>query len=145
MEIAVYITIGLVIGAVIGWLVAKSKTNAAIQFAKDAAQQSLSAMEVEFASYKATTAAELKNEKDNIVAKNEEIRELNKSIVKNQEEIKALNNQLATATANHQAAIDTSISKAQEIEKLKKSWQSLEKKEILIIVCWQLHKLIIIR
>ena len=120
MEIIIYIIIGILAGAIIGWLLAKAKSGANAQAEKDAAQQKLSAIELEFAGYKATAIAELKTANDQIKSKSDTIDELSRSIASNQEEIKTLNNQLATATANHQAASESVIAKGQEVEQLKK-------------------------
>lgn len=120
MEIIIYIIIGIIAGVIIGWLLAKAKSGAEVQAEKDTAQQKLSAIELEFAGYKATAIAELKTANENLKSKTDTIDELSRSIASNQEEIKTLNNQLATAIANHQAASESVIAKGQEVEQLKK-------------------------
>ena len=54
MELILYIAIGIIIGAVVGWLIAKAKTTSAMQVEKDAAQQKFVELEKEFVGYKAT-------------------------------------------------------------------------------------------
>lgn len=56
-----------------------------------------------------------------------EISALNQTIEQKQREHNELNNQLATATANHTAAIDTLDTKAKEIEQLKNDYADIRK------------------
>lgn len=104
MELILYITIGITIGAVLGWLLAKSKTLSAIQVLKDEALYKYSELEKEFIGYKATAISQLNTAADNLEAKTIEITGLKQTIDAHTKEVAALSNQISTANGDLKAA-----------------------------------------
>lgn len=125
MEIIIYIIIGIAAGTIIGWLLAKAKSSSAVQAEKEAAQQKFSALELEYAGYKATAIVELKTANDQVKSKSDTIDELSRSIAVTQEELKELNSQLATTAASYQAATESLTVKSREMEQLKKDIETI--------------------
>lgn len=127
MEIGLYIVIGILIGAVVGWLLAKSKTASAIQAEKDTAQLKYSELEKEFVGYKATNASQLKTATENLDAKNTEIASLKQAIETNAKELSTLNNQVSTAKADLRAANQTVLDKIKAIEAITEELKAAKK------------------
>lgn len=127
MEIILYIAIGIIIGAVVGWLLAKSKTASAIQAERDTAQLKYSELEKEFIGYKATATSQLKTATENIDAKNIEIAGLKQAIEANAKELSTLNNQVSTANADLRAANQTVLDKIKAIEAITEELKAAKK------------------
>lgn len=119
MELILYISIGIIIGAVVGWLIAKAKTTSAIQVEKDAAQQKFSELEKEFVGYKATVTTQLKTANENLEARLKEVAGLKQTIQTDALEISTLNNQLSTANADLRATIQTILDKNVALDSVK--------------------------
>ena len=112
------IAIGIIIGGLIGWLLARAKSNTLLQSEKEAAQQKLNELDKEFVAYKATTSAQLQTAMKDIDEKLKEINDLkdiNKEIII---ERYALNDLLSTTTANLKAANQTILDKISDIVSL---------------------------
>ncbi len=114
-----YILIGLVAGAIIGWFVAKSKNISVFQNEKEIAQQKYNTLENEFVAYKATSIAQLQTAKENAEEKQKDINSLKTNLQENASAFQNSNNQLSTVSANLQASNQTVIDKNKEIESLK--------------------------
>jgi DNA recombination protein RmuC len=127
MEIVLYIVVGLLFGAVVGWLLAKAKTASAIHAEKEAAQQKYSELEKEFVEYKATNASQLKTANENLVAKSNEIVGLKETIEANAKQISTLNNQVSTANADLRAANQTILDKIKAIEAITEELKAAKK------------------
>lgn len=127
MEIILYIAIGIIVGAVVGWLLAKSKTSSAIQAERDTAQLKYSEIEKEFVGYKATATSQLKTATENIDAKNIEIAGLKQAIEANAKELSTLNNQVSTANADLRAANQTVLDKIKAIEVITEELKAAKK------------------
>ncbi len=119
MEIILYIAIGIIIGAIVGWLFANAKATSAIQAEKDAAQQKYVALEKEFVGYKATTTSQLQTANENVDARQSEIVGLKQAIQATALELSASNNQVSTAKADLRAANQTILEKNAAIEAAK--------------------------
>ena len=119
METLLYITIGIMMGGAIGWLIAKAKINEALQAEKQTAQQRYNELDKDFASYKATTSAQLQTADVNLSEKQKELIALDNTVKKKENELASSNNQLATATANLLATHQTINEKNKEIETIK--------------------------
>ena len=119
MELILYIVIGIIIGAVLGWLIAKAKTTSAMQVEKDAAQQKFVDLEIEFVGYKATATSQLKTANENAEARLKEIAGLKQTMQSDALELNNLNNQLSTSNADLRAANQTIIDKNVALEALK--------------------------
>ncbi len=119
MEIVLYIAIGILIGAVVVWLIAKAKTTTAMQLEKDTAQQKFVELEKEFVGYKATATSQLQMTNDNVEARLIEIAGLKQTIQADALELNTLNNQLSTANADLRAANQTILDKNAAIEAIK--------------------------
>ena len=118
MEI-LFVAIGITVGVLIGWLLAKTKLNASIQTEKENAQLKLNELEKEYVAYSATATSQLQTSNENLTVKQNEKDALNQSFKELTTELTALNNQFSTVTANLQAASQTIIDKNKEIETLK--------------------------
>lgn len=127
MEIILYIAIGIIIGAVVGWLLAKAKTASAIQAEKDAAQLKYTELEKEFVGYKATASLQLKTAADNLDAKAVEIAGLKQTIEANAKELSTLNSQVSTANADLRAANQTVLDKNKAIEAITEDLKAAKK------------------
>jgi DNA recombination protein RmuC len=129
MEIVLYIAMGLAMGVILGWLLAKGRSTATIQTEKDAAQRKYTELEKDFVAYKATANAELKTAKDYIHAKTAEIDDLKQTNKSISLELAAINHQLSSANADLRAANQTIMDKNSRIEsideELKKTKQEL--------------------
>lgn len=119
MENILYIAVGILVGAVVGWLLAQAKVGSAIQAVKDVTQLKYSELEKEFVGYKATTTSQLKSVTDIVEAKTAEITGLNQTIEAKVKEIAALNSQVSTANADLRAANRTLLDKNETIEGIK--------------------------
>lgn len=127
MEIILYIVIGILIGAVLGWLLAKAKTASAIQAEKESAQLKYSELEKEFVGYEATTTSQLKTAADNLEAKGAEITGLKQTIEANAKELSTLNNQLSAANADLRAANQSILDKNKAIDEIIEELKSAKK------------------
>jgi len=120
MENILNIAIGIAVGAVVGWLLAKAKVASAIQAEKDAAQLKYSELEKEFVGYKATTISQLNSATDIVEAKTAEITGLKQIIDANAKEVAVLNNQVSNADADLRAVDITLLDKNETILGIKK-------------------------
>ena len=127
MEIIEYIAIGIIIGTVVGWLLAKAKTASAIQAGKDEAQLKYSGLEKEFVGYKATATSQLNTATDNLTAKSKEIADLKQTIEANAKDFTALNSQVSTANADLRAANNTILDKNATIEEITEELKAAKK------------------
>ncbi|MES2795443.1 MAG: DNA recombination protein RmuC [Bacteroidota bacterium] len=119
MEIGIYIAISLIIGIIVGWLIAKAKTTSTIQAAKDLSQQKYSELEKEFVGYKATANQQLQTADVNLDAKLKEIEVLKQTIQSKASELANLNNQVSTSNADLRAANQTLLDKNSAFEVIK--------------------------
>lgn len=119
MEI-LFIIIGIAIGGVIGWLVAKSKSNVSVQSEKELAQQRFNALEIEFAGYKATATGDLKASTEKLEEKQKTIVEQHTAIQGKESELTETKDLLSTANANLDSAKLTLQEKGNDITGLKK-------------------------
>lgn len=119
MGLILYIGIGIIIGAVVGWLIAKAKTTFTIQVEKDAAQQKFSELEKEFVGYKATASTQLQTAYENLDVMRKEIAGLKQTIQTDTLELSTLNNQLSMANADLRAANQTILDKNVTLEAVK--------------------------
>ncbi len=126
-EIGLYIAIGMVIGAVVGWLGANAKTVSAIQAERDAAQLKYSELDKAFESYKATTELQLSTATGSLNARAEEIAGLKKTIEANADEAANLNKRLSTANADLRAANQTILGKDNDVKTFKEDLKTTQK------------------
>ena len=119
MNELIYISIGVIAGIVIGWLIAKLKTNAAIQTEKELASQNYNTLDKEFSSYKATTANQLTTANDKVKEKQDAIDGLTTKLNDLAETEKQLNTEKSTLAAQLESANQTIIDKGDDITKLK--------------------------
>ncbi len=119
MELILYIAIGIFLGAVVGWLIAKAKTTSAMQIEKDAAQLKFNELGKEFVGYKATATSQLQTANENLEARLKEIAGLKQTILADVLDLNNLNNQLSTSNANLRAANQTILDKNAALEGIK--------------------------
>jgi DNA recombination protein RmuC len=108
------IVFGIVIGGIVGWLMAKAKTTSLIQSERDIAQANLNGLEKELVGYKATTSAQLQTLNDNLSEKQKEINALKEVVKELTLERNQISDQLSTVTANFTAANQTILEKNQD-------------------------------
>lgn len=126
-QLIIPIILALFFGITITWLWVKTNYNKQLQSTKDAAQVQYASIEKEYIGFKAYADTQLVAASKAEQQLKAEISALNQTIEQKQREHTALNNQLATATANHKAAIDTLDTKAKEIEQLKNDLTAIRK------------------
>ena len=119
--------VGLFLGVLITRLLAKAHFNKQIQITKDSAFQQYTILDKEYASSKATAAAQLAAAAFSEEVLKSNIQSLQKKTDEKQQEIISFNLQLATAKANHHAVNETLSIKLQEIEQLKKEATEIRK------------------
>src|SRR5579863_5752185 len=125
MEILVYILIGIVIGAIAGWLFAHARINSSIQLVKDDALQRFNDLEKEYVGYKATTISQLQIAEDNLKEKIKEIADFKETIKSANSEISDLNTELSTVTANLKAGNQTISEKNKDLEAVKEELKKI--------------------
>ncbi len=119
MEIILSVA-GVLIGLIIGWLIAKSRINATIQVEKDKAQEKFNALDKEFGAYKATVDSEMKALSEKISDRQEIITGQQNKIAEYENTISGLKDLLSGANANIEFAGKTIEEKANDIIILKK-------------------------
>lgn len=124
MEIIVYIAIGIIIGMVVGWLLAKVKIASAIQAEKDVAQLKYSELEKEFVENKANSAAILSNANQTIQEKNTSLGEIKEELKLTIKELSETNQKLATSKATNEALNEKLQTQKEEIEALGKKFNT---------------------
>ena len=124
MEIILYIATGILIGAALGWLLAKGKTTSSIQAEKDAANQKFFELEKEYFNHKANSAAELKAAHEKIQDKNIAIDDFKEEIKAIKDELSNANQQLATANATNESLNDRLEKQKEEMEALGKKFNT---------------------
>jgi DNA recombination protein RmuC len=101
MEILVYIASGIIIGAVVGWLWAKTKTAMAIQTEKEIAAEKYNNLDRDFFEYKANALAEIKRITKDLEDKINDLQSLKEDIKTGQKDLNATKEQLANANAKN--------------------------------------------
>ncbi len=119
MEIILIIA-GFATGGVVGWLAAKANSNAAVQAAKDQAQQRISGLEVDFSAIKATAESEQRSANEKLQARQQTIEEQQAVIREREQSVSDLRDTLAKANANLEAVRRMLEEKGEEIALLKK-------------------------
>ena len=119
MQEMIYIIIGIAIGGIVGWLLAKTRNNSSLQSEKDNAQKQYKDLEIAFASYKATAESQLQSANNQISEKQQENNSLRESLRDYTKDIAEINNLLATSSAQLSSAMQTIADKNKEIESLK--------------------------
>lgn len=112
------IIIGIFSGGLIGWLIANAKATTLVQSEKESALLKINELEKEWVAYKATTMAQLQTAYDNLNERLSEVSALkdnNKEVLLDRNQ---LSDQLATVTANLNAANQTFLEKNLEYKSL---------------------------
>ena len=120
METYIFLVIGLVVGVVIAWLLAKNKFSSTLQGQKDDAVLKYNALEKDFAVAKTELESQINALKTDLVKKEKEFNDLQ---IKNQETGQKLtdkSDEFSTISANLSAANQTIEEKKSDIEILKK-------------------------
>lgn len=120
METIFYISIGVLIGSLIGWLLSRFWVNTSIQNERQLAQSKYVELEKDYVGYKATAITQLQALREVLTEKESGIRSLNETLNAKISELNEIKNKVATATANLQAANNTVVDKNKEIDSLNK-------------------------
>ena len=126
MEIILYLIVGIAIGAIIGWLIGKSKGRTEWEQKNALARQQYADLEKELVSYRATQAAQLHNMQEQLQAKAGELTALQISTRENQQQLAESGALLAGARADLGAANQLIQDKQKAAEKLTEELRSLK-------------------
>lgn len=107
----IYIPIGILVGAIFGWLLAKAKATAAAQAEKVTAVQKYAELEKTFDVYKATANAQLTTANEHLGEQTKELVGLKQNIQTEAAALATLNNLFSTAKADLRAAQQTIVEK----------------------------------
>jgi DNA recombination protein RmuC len=107
METIIYLSIGIITGALIGWLISRSQSTRLIQTEKDQAQIRFNELEKELVGYKATASSQITALNATIDLKNNDITALKILRESIEKELSDLNKQLSTSNADLKAAYQT--------------------------------------
>ena len=107
MEIIIYVVSGALVGIFIGWFAADAQTELAVQVEKDAAAKRFSALDKEFADYRATINTTLETTIESLNEKSLEINVLKDSSHILASNLLSLNNELSAAKADLERAMQT--------------------------------------
>lgn len=119
MEIILSVA-GLLIGIIIGWLFAKSRSNATVQAEKEKASEKYIALDKEFGAYKATADSEMKAVSEKLTDKQAIIAEQQSKIAEYENTLSGLKDQLSVANANLEFAVKAIEDKTNDITAAKK-------------------------
>lgn len=116
METVGFIILGILLGAAIGWFIAKSTATNLLQKEKDNSQLKYGELEKEFVAYKATSTSQLQTAAENLESKEKELESAKETIKNMTTDLTDLNIKFSTANANLNAAYQTITDKNKEIE-----------------------------
>lgn len=126
MEIIVYLIAGLVIGALIGWLLSKSTSRTEWEKKHAVSQQQYSELEKEFVGYRATQTAQLNNAQQQLQEKITELTTVQQQVKESQVQLAASESSFAGATADLRAANQLIQDKYKELAALKEELLSVK-------------------
>lgn len=119
MEIAFNIFSGIVIGVIIGWLFARTRSNAARQKDIETSQNKISECEKEYIGYKATMTSQVQALHERLKEKQIDNEKLSLDVKEKAMALGDANGKLSTSDANLQASQKTISEKVSEIASLK--------------------------
>jgi len=119
MEIILLIA-GVAVGGILGWLVAKISSNAAVQTAKEEAQQRINGLEVDFSAFKATAGSERRSDAEKLLSRQQTIDEQQGIIREKEQALAEMRDINSKAVANLEAARRMLDEKMGEITALRK-------------------------
>lgn len=119
MESIPFITVGIVVGVLIGWLLAKARGHVQASTEREGAFRKISQLEQELATHRATASVQLQTAKENTTELQQRIVVLQNSEATISSSLSAANDHLSRAEANLDAANQTIIGKSRDLELLK--------------------------
>jgi len=122
MEI-VYITLGALLGLLIGWISAKAKLVANANTERAESLQKLTDLDREYVAFKSTAKFQISVQQLTIEEKTKIVENLNVNLGEKNNEIIDLNHLLSTANANLKSAVSAAIGKNQEHDALKEEFK----------------------
>ncbi|MBF4516164.1 DNA recombination protein RmuC [Flavobacterium sp. ANB] len=125
MEIS-YIIIGLILGIIVGWLIANSKKNIKFQQEKDITNQKYIDLDKEFVAYKATSLSEISTTNKTNSDFLTEVNRLNLLLKESSQELSICNNKLSVSDANLVASNKTIEEKNLDLDNIKKELANLK-------------------
>jgi DNA recombination protein RmuC len=120
MESILFVITGIIVGALIGWLLAKSGMAAAIQKEKDGWQEKYGLLELEMTKQKAQLEAELGAANEKVNERNASIQTLSQELKVEKDEHSETKGKLATARANFEALEEKLQTQKEELDELGK-------------------------
>jgi DNA recombination protein RmuC len=120
MESILFVITGIIVGALIGWLLAKSSMAAAIQKEKDSWQEKYGQLELEMTKQKAQLGAELIASSEKVNERNASIQTLSQELKVEKDEHSETKGKLATSRANFEALEEKLQTQKEELDELGK-------------------------
>lgn len=136
MEINIYFLIALIIGAIIGgimaWLLAKSNLNSTLQQEKEVGMQKYNELENEFISFKSINTEQLNTAREKVQDYHNELISLKDAMLNEREEYDEVRDKMATLSANYDAARLTIIEKNNEVLRTREELKIVKEERDLI-------------
>jgi DNA recombination protein RmuC len=120
MESILFVFTGIIVGVLIGWLLARSGMAAAIQKEKDSGQEKYGLLELEATKQKAQLATELIAAGEKVNERNTSIQNLSHELKVEKDEHSETKGKLATAKANFEALEEKLNTQKEELDELGK-------------------------
>lgn len=124
MEFILYLTIGIIVGSIAGWLLAKNFMASGIQAAKEEALAKYNSLDKQYITLQAVSAAQLDAAKQNLFEKHHQLLKAGTEAENLLETQSKLRQQLATADATNIALSEKLKTQKEEIETLGKKFNS---------------------
>jgi len=119
MDIFIFLLVGIGIGTLLGWLIAKAKISSQLQDERALAQKKYNELELEYTTLKVTSQTQLNGAINRLQEMQHEVNQTKERIIQKDEDFHQQNQVLATTRANYGAAALTLGEKSAEIEVLK--------------------------
>lgn len=120
MEIILYISAGLIVGLVIGWLISKAKASSVYAKEKAIAHEKYSHLEKEHIEYKATQTAQMQSIRNEMERVNKEFVSEKAKYTEQKDASESLHHKLTEANAELKSTQQTLSTKTTELEEVKK-------------------------
>lgn len=122
METLLFVCLGLVVGAAMGWLACQVRVSSRVHSEKSETQNTLSGLQIELETLKARSNLQMQNERERITEKIKEIIELKEQLSLTQRELTLRDQTQAQWKANHEALKEKLETQNVEMEKIGKKF-----------------------
>jgi len=122
VETLLFVCLGLVVGAAMGWLACQVRVSSRVHSEKSETQNTLSGLQIELETLKARSDLQMQNERERITEKIKEIIELKEQLSLTQRELTLRDQTQAQWKANHEALKEKLETQNVEMEKIGKKF-----------------------